>query len=238
MIIDNREHHIKKYFMDLNKNNISIKQMDIGDIEFKYKNTTVLIIERKTISDLSSSIKDGRHREQKSRLLEIGKNKLLYLIEGSHNNHISCLPKSTIISSLINTLIRDNIKIYHTSNMDDTIFFLELLYKKFMKEPEKLLNNSGECNYVSNIKLKKKDNLTPKNCSILQLAQIPGCSITIANRIIQEYESIFILCNKYHSIKVDDREKLLADLKYSISNNKERRIGHIVSKRIYDFLNY
>ncbi len=43
------------------------------------------MIERKTVDDLMASIKDGRHREQKIRLLKKQKDSvhIYYLIEGS-----------------------------------------------------------------------------------------------------------------------------------------------------------
>ena len=66
LIIDNRE-TIKDYFQD--KDYVKIKNLDIGDYIFKYDDKDILIIERKTIEDYAASIKDGRHREQKQRLL-------------------------------------------------------------------------------------------------------------------------------------------------------------------------
>lgn len=41
-----------------------------------------LIIERKTIEDLSMSISDGRYKEQKNRLRSCGVGNVVYLIEG------------------------------------------------------------------------------------------------------------------------------------------------------------
>ena len=242
MIIDTRELSIKEYFQKLEKPNILIKQMDIGDIEFRYNDNLVLLIERKTVADLSCSIKDGRHREQKARMLEYGKDKIMYLIEGNLDKRkISCLPKSTLLGSILNTIIRDNIKVYKTDHIDETIQFLEIIYTKLLKNPEKIIvsNDTKEkSNYISNIKLKKKENLTPQNCNILQLAQIPGCSVTIANRVIEEYKSIYNLCLKYKSLtECNLKENLLADLKFKIQNNKERRIGNVVSKRIFEYIN-
>ena len=86
LIIDNRE-TIKNYFIEKkNQNNyewVTFQNLDLGDYLFKYNNQPILIIERKTIEDLASSIKDGRYREQKTRLLNTyNKKNILYLIEG------------------------------------------------------------------------------------------------------------------------------------------------------------
>ena len=239
ILIDIREIKIKEYFQHFE--HVIIKALDIGDIQFKYNQEMVLLIERKTIMDLSSSIKDGRHREQKARLLESGidNHKILYLIEGNMNeNKVGCLPKKTMVSSLINTLIRDKLNIYRTMNIEDTIFFLEMIYHKLLKEGDKLINGSGNNkDYISTIKMKKKDNLTPSNCFILQLAQIPGSSVKIANRVIQDYKTMYDLCHQYTKLdSVLDCELLLANLSYNIQNDKQRRIGNVVSSRIYKYL--
>ena len=67
-IIDNRE-SIKKYFIEKNVKYVTFSNLDLGDYLFKYNGEVVAIIERKTIDDMANSIKDGRYREQKSRLL-------------------------------------------------------------------------------------------------------------------------------------------------------------------------
>ena len=57
------------------------------------------------------------------------------------------------------------------------------------------------------------------NCYLLQLAQIPGSSIKIAECVKQTYPNMMCLCNKYESIPIDKRSKLLENLTYSIQNN-------------------
>ena len=68
LIIDSRERKIKSYFLNHSKSNfkkcVSSQNLDIGDIIFKYQGETLLLIERKTVEDLGSSILDGRHKEQ------------------------------------------------------------------------------------------------------------------------------------------------------------------------------
>ena len=66
LIIDTREHGLIKM---LKENDISfnIEQLDLGDVILKKNEEIMLIIERKSISDLKASIVDGRNREQKAR---------------------------------------------------------------------------------------------------------------------------------------------------------------------------
>ena len=64
---------------------ITTERLDIGDIIIKDDNDKeLLIIERKSIKDLMSSIKDGRYKEQSLRLnsSDIHNHNIIYLIEG------------------------------------------------------------------------------------------------------------------------------------------------------------
>jgi ERCC4-type nuclease len=69
--------------------NIKIKSetLPIGDIIINDDNEDKIIIERKSIADLLSSIKDGRYEEQSYRLngLNNHNHNIVYLIEGDIN---------------------------------------------------------------------------------------------------------------------------------------------------------
>ena len=79
LILDNREKYIIKLIG--NAPFVETQNLDVGDIHFLIDNELILVIERKTLKDLSSSIKDGRFREQKARLSVLNC-EMLYLIEG------------------------------------------------------------------------------------------------------------------------------------------------------------
>ena len=57
--------------------------LNLGDIVITHNDKQVIVIERKTTNDLDCSIKDGRYREQKYRLLNLQKEnvQVLYLID-------------------------------------------------------------------------------------------------------------------------------------------------------------
>ena len=65
--IDYREKCLKDYFEE--KPYCNIVNLTLGDIVIKYQNNIVLVIERKSVEDLAASIRDGRHKEQKYRLM-------------------------------------------------------------------------------------------------------------------------------------------------------------------------
>jgi len=71
LVIDNREPKELKTLIQDKIENVELKNLEIGDIIFLDDNDNiVLIFERKSISDLISSIKDGRYSEQSFRLQE------------------------------------------------------------------------------------------------------------------------------------------------------------------------
>lgn len=80
--VDCREHQLISLFSE---NNLQFeqKQLDIGDVLITDENDKVYcIIERKTVKDMIASVKDGRYREQKHRLLlNFNKKNIIYLIK-------------------------------------------------------------------------------------------------------------------------------------------------------------
>ena len=66
---------------------IKTENLPIGDIIINNETEDKIIIERKSISDLLSSIKDGRYDEQSYRLngLDNHNHNIFYLIEGDIN---------------------------------------------------------------------------------------------------------------------------------------------------------
>jgi crossover junction endonuclease MUS81 len=258
LIIDNREKKLIEYFKSNTIDNtaISIEQLSIGDLIFKKDDEIILIIERKTIGDLYSSINDGRYKEQKIRLLKNYKlEQICYLIEGTVEKYNTKFTKNigkAVYGSIINTTFRDNIKILRTYNIDETITILINISKKinnnldfFIKTPNITntlnsksdnVNSNDSSEYINSIKLKKKDNLTPEIYNNLILMQIPGVSQCISKCILEKYVSIKDLILLYDKMQNDiTKYNLLKDLEFSIQNNKKRKIGPVVSKRIYDF---
>tara|TARA_Y100000590_G_C15691447_1_gene1003519 strand:+ start:695 stop:1486 length:792 start_codon:yes stop_codon:yes gene_type:complete len=254
LFIDYREYHLVEHFKDLH--NVTIKTLEVGDIAFYYKDKPIILIERKTINDLAASIMDGRNREQKIRLMNCGivLSNIMYLIEGNVNQiYHKKMTTKTIVGSIINTMFRDNIKVYRTNNIKETIGFIERIYHKLHKHPEKIISTISQESsinkhmdqsvlYANTIKSKKKDNLTPEVCNIIQLSQIPGVSTMISKTILDSVGgSIYHLCKKYHELEVEENglekcEKLVEDIKIKSSSNKGRKIGYKVSSRIYHYL--
>merc|ERR1711935_248026 len=218
--IDYRENLIKKYFEnhDELKKFTEIKNLDIGDLIIEVNNKPLILIERKTISDLASSISDGRLREQKHRisLSDFNASQIIYLIEGNIEQTLyGGINKKSIQGSIINTLVRDNYKVYKTYDIEETKYFLERLFMKILNDKHKLINlKSGSpeenSDYSKLANLSKKNQLTPNVFNKIIFLQIPGISSNHINEIQKSYSSIKDLILKYNSIeKLEDRHILL-----------------------------
>ena len=237
IIIDIRENKLIDLF---EKNNIEFvkKQLDIGDIILEKNDEINLLIERKTIQDLISSIKDGRYKEQKTRILsKINIDNVLYLIEGRVDN--LKYDEKVVFGSITNMIFRDNIKLINTGNIKQSYDLILNLKKKFIEGTFEAKQN---LNYNEFIKLNKKENITNELFNIQVLSNIPGVSIKMAEVILQEVKSVKELIIKYNKSVIElekdcinfekENEELLKDIKYS----EKRKVGKIISKRIYDFL--
>jgi crossover junction endonuclease MUS81 len=184
------------------------------------------IIERKSISDLASSIKDGRYREQKERLSQSNAN-IIYMIEGNINTlRGNGICKTTLKSSIINLQLKHKYLVFKTDSESDSFEYLLLLYKKIQE------NNGIDFNKSENVTFKKKDSMS--SVYINQLTMINGVSKAIALKIAEKYKSLIILINTYNSI-TDNKltcENLLSDIQIT----DKRKLGKALSKKIFNAL--
>ncbi len=245
LTIDNRETNlygqIKERDLDIYKDEIEIikEQLDIGDIHinFDYNNEKYLYIyERKTISDLISSIKDGRYKEQKSRLLAFKEQEervnIGYIIEGdniissNYSNH-----QKQLTSVYYHSLYRDDIKVIFTRNVNETTSFILMIATKIYDNPNgfiRMSKTNEEYIDVCKIKTEKCKNINKDTCYLLQLSQIPGISKEIAKLIKNKYESLNILIKKINEMETEEEKiKMMMEIK---------GIGEMKAKRIIEYL--
>ena len=147
LLIDNREpQQIIKYINALNemakvKIVIEITRLDIGDyILFdEEKNKNLIIIERKSLQDLESSIKDGRYNEQSFRLNQsiTPNHNIIYLIEGNIINHRNQNFKSTLYSSLFSLNYYKGFSVFNSVNLVETGEIIYNFANKMLREKNK-----------------------------------------------------------------------------------------------------
>jgi crossover junction endonuclease MUS81 len=224
IIIDNRENSLIKLLEENNETFIK-KNLEIGDIQYIENDKLIYIIERKTINDLGASIKDGRYKEQKMRLLSNHSNNIYYIIEGNIDD-CNTLNRKALLGSIINMSFRDNIKVINSNNIKDTYDIIIQIRRKYNEGKFKEVESSTD-NYVSSIKMNKKENMSKEICNIVQLATIPGVSQKISKIIIEKYDTLSNLIEEYKK----NNNLLLADISLG-----KRKIGKVLSTKIYDYL--
>jgi ERCC4-type nuclease len=180
MYIDCREQALIKLL------NAESKQLDLGDVSFEKDGQVYALIERKTAFDLASSLCDGRYQEQSYRLLESGipPHRIVYLIEGSLHK-VKNIPLKTLHSTIASLWMK-GFSVIQTESIEETAEYLKLLEEKINKEVK-------DCDYVSTLKIKKKDKLTPENVDIMMLSQIPGVSTVTAKALLEIYGTMYSL---------------------------------------------
>jgi ERCC4-type nuclease len=224
--IDFREKDLISKICNYEDVNTETLSLPVGDIIIcKEQNETEFIIERKTIADLSASIKDGRFREQKQRLLDSIKDesKIVYIIEGEWNTKL--LPKNIIDGAILNLMFIHNYKVIRTYNLDNTIEMISLMYKKIESNKISKERENGMCVQLISKKDKDKTKVFEN-----QLCMINGVSLKIADAIKKQYTSMFCLIEEYMKKETEkEKEMLLVDLVIT----DKRKIGKALSKKIY-----
>lgn len=160
-----------------------------NDIECDSQNLTVgdflignVIIERKTLNDLASSILDGRYKEQCHRLQQLQSEqniKVIYFIEGNINLFIGHhnITKNTLISAIISIVYEHNFNMIMTNHMNETCDYLLKLCLKYYTKYDPSLNQ--KCNENATVNLDQISN-NDSNASI-SLSDANSQSDSLAN---------------------------------------------------------
>ena len=147
--IDTRERELLKIcenllvavpaFKDLK---IVVEPLPLGDIIINNGQIDNIIVERKSLSDLASSIKDGRYDEQSYRLngLPHHNHNIVYLIEGDltkFNSFKERIDKQTLYSAMFSINYYKGFSLMRSTNMDETAFIVCNMAYKIGKDPNK-----------------------------------------------------------------------------------------------------
>ena len=148
--IDTRERELIKKCEDLlvavpafKELKIELHQLPLGDIIISSNGEIDnILVERKTLSDLAASIKDGRYEEQSYRLngLPLHNHNIVYLIEGDlgkFNSFKERIDKQTIYSAMFSINYFKGFSIMRTNTIDETAFMICNMAYKMGKETTK-----------------------------------------------------------------------------------------------------
>ena len=135
VVIDSRDSKFIKFIKVVDPEfNFKVRALSVGDIKIKTNNCMILI-ERKTVSDLKSSFYDNRYRNQKKRLIELmhkkKKEKIIprvyYIIEGTSGYD------NRIYGAISNTIVRDRIPVIVSKDKKSTLHYIKSLTKSLEK---------------------------------------------------------------------------------------------------------
>ncbi len=232
--------------------------LPLGDIIINDGTNDCIIIERKTLTDLAASIKDGRYEEQSYRLngLQHHNHNIIYLIEGDINHFNTFkerIDKQTLYSAMFSINYFKGFSIMRSNNIEETsMIACNMAYKLVCNLKAGKLgyypnstpmistditiddqNNKypTEKDYCSVIKKVKKENITVENIGEIMLCQIPGVSSSSALAILAQFKT---LPNLIKSIQED--ETCLNSIFTTDSNGKNRKISKTAIATIIKFL--
>ena len=244
IIVDTREHDfytiIKEQYQTYSNISIHQKQLEIGDIVIKYQDIVLCIVERKTISDLLASLKDGRYAEQSFRLSHasnISQHKIIYLIEGQMSKN--ALHKKQIYSSIVSLHLFKGFSVYKTLHVKESVDYILHMALKLKTnidkkknlwshiQPQEPQEPQKYSEIVSSCKIK---NITIDNINQIMLSQIPAIGPTISHAI----------CNKYKNIRtllqiIDNEPQTLSQFTYEV-NGKKRKLSKTAVSNIVHYL--
>jgi ERCC4-type nuclease len=203
---------------------VEVRQLDVADVEVRTGSRLLLLVERKTLPDLASSLRDGRYHEQKRRLESAaGCHQaasdppccVCYVIEGGASGRFAfdgMLPSQWPVESrlqalLASLMVRHRTPAAFTRDVLDTAAFL-LLSARLLGEQKKETSYAAVACKQSAAASRKRDNVDPRQCFLHQLCQVPGVSAGIAAKIGEHYASMGHLVRALSALP-DERQRLL-----------------------------
>lgn len=212
----------------------SFENLDAGDFHI---GDVAMVVERKTLTDLAASLKDGRYAEQKARMLALvggDARRLAIIVEGAV---FGPEPPDTLIAGIklgaLRTMVlhaqhRDGIAVYVTPGPTATAALVTHMADK-LADPAEFFD-AQPTPYASLVRTKRVENMTPRNVAILQLCVIPRVSARVAEAILDA-----IGCNTLGELcaKLPPAERL-AEVRVPPAG---RRLGCALANRVFKALN-
>lgn len=195
-----------------------------------------IIIERKTVTDMIASIKDGRYMEQKARLhaSSVPNHNILFIIEGSRTG------VANIHSTVFSLFYHSGFGVLFSTSVNDTARIINSFERKLNKDPQKtsyylnsqtLQTPQTPQTYAAFLKPEKKANVCKENSWIIMLQQLPYVSSSIATALMEKYINIPLLID---AIKEDPN--ILDTFKINGNDGKPRKISSRAIKSITELL--
>ncbi|CBK20247.2 uncharacterized protein [Blastocystis hominis] len=237
-----------------------VRALGLGDVQWTLRHRESgreamldVLVERKNARDLAQSILDGRFREQQYRLGRCGARHPVYLVEGGLATQ-DVLPTDSLLTGVMRTVVNQDIYVYQSTSIDDSIVFLRSLHeiekaavhRYFAEGDECVLNvinlTASSCFHPLKISFADFQTLYAKSkgtklnqlwCRQLR-QQIPRCTVAKTLIIAKHYPTLASLMRAYkEQSSVKEKEGLL---KLLCDSNRKNKIGLALSRNIYHYL--
>jgi ERCC4-type nuclease len=225
IILDERETSLYDKCISVHnkKDNIIIMKrvIPLGDVLIETDDEKpFILVERKSLQDLLSSIKDGRYEEQSYRLQnsnEFLPNRIFYLIEGMFSQLYKQEHQKIIQSSMTSLSVFKGFNVVRSCSVQESAEWLVNMVDKIDRNLKKGISpfcftplknemplnpeqnsdsitptTTGVVPYCSVVKKVKKENITPENMGEIILCQIPGISSVSAIAIMKSVDGSFL----------------------------------------------
>jgi len=237
--------------------------LPIGDIIISSGGQDNIIIERKTLADLSSSIKDGRYTEQSYRLngIEHPNHNIVYLIEGDLTKPTifkAKYDKQTLYSAMFSVMYYKGFSIMRSMSLEESAMII-------CNASFKMARSSGKVSYYCNAVANADDDKVavqggqqgqqdgqqgqqqPDYCSVVKrvkkdnitkanIGEIMLCQIPGISDVAAKaiFQKFGTIAELIIAIK--DDATCLDNITSVLSNGKSRKISKTSIKSIIDFL--
>jgi len=271
--IDNREHELLrlcKHFIETGpiykEIKIVVEALPLGDVILCKDGSENIIIERKSLGDLSSSIKDGRYEEQSYRLngLPHHNHNIMYLIEGdltktgsfnSFNSFKDRLDKTTLYSAMFSLNYYKGFSVLRSMSTEESALIICNMAYKLNKSNDKqgfysnvntntfsLANDESQTQIVLE-QSEKEDSycnvikkVKKENITPENISEIMLCQIPGISST-----SAIAVMKEFKTIqnllaKINESETCLKDISYTNAKGQSRRINKTVIANIIKFL--
>jgi len=191
---------VKSYNLS-DKLSVTSCQLPLGDVAIYSGEKLVLLIERKSLNDLTSSISDGRYAEQSFRLNEcdVPNHDIIYMIEGNLENYtprFGRIDRSAIYSTIVSLQCFKGFSIIRSNSLHESGEYVVRFANKLLKGGIDNMHSApgdGKSRAYTDTLRQKKTFIQPSNIHTLWLSQIPGVSSNVAEIILEKFGSIWQL---------------------------------------------
>ena len=202
--IDRREVRLSHALADFPHTLVSLP---VGDVLCEYRDgRSSWVAERKTATDLASSIKSGRWSEQTSRLHQAAYTRIFFIVEG--DLRWAEFPYKSLLGALLNAELRPNSHVIRSIDVDETAAIVIALSEKAGNPP---LGIPGGLSPPKPTSKRKRDSETVGS---RQLMCIPSISEKTSKALLSHFGNLPALIaaladpNSFPRVRLDARSCL------------------------------